>query len=82
MPRRSTEKPAPVPGTFHAEFIARLNDIEARAKACGVTLTHLCRDKEISRATPERWRLQPPKTIDAIDQLEDALRAYESAAMA
>jgi hypothetical protein len=68
------------PKTFYDDFLARLDSLESRARAAGITLTHMCRDAGIARATPDRWRKSAPKSIRAIDELEKAVVAAESAA--
>lgn len=56
-------------GSFSREFLDRLNSIEARGKACGLTLTHICRESSVARATPDRWRNKLPLTIELIDKM-------------
>ena len=65
---------------FSHQFIAKLDEIERRAKAIGITITHLCRDSGVARATPDRWRAAMPNTIDRVDALEKALEAAEEKA--
>lgn len=67
-------------GPFQQLFLKRLDTIEARAKAAGSTITHLCRESGIARATPDRWRVRPPKSVELMDQLEAALVAVEQKA--
>jgi enamine deaminase RidA (YjgF/YER057c/UK114 family) len=57
-------------GEFEKQFQNRLDNIEARGKAVGLTLTHICRDSGIARATPDRWRKDTPLSIKLMDQME------------
>ena len=63
--------------TFEGEFKRRINDIKRRAKAAGTSMTALCQETGIARATPDRWVLRAPKTIRLIDELEQALAKVE-----
>lgn len=65
--------------TFEGEFKRRINDIKQRAKAAGTSMTALCQDTGIARATPDRWAQRTPKTIKLIDELEQALIKAERA---
>lgn len=69
-----------LPGSFEAQFQARLDDIERRGKEQGLTLTHICRDSGVARATPDRWRVDTPKTITLVDELEAVVVAAEQKA--
>lgn len=51
-------------------FYAALDDIQAQAESRGMTMTSICRDLGVSRATPDRWRKQPPKTIELMEQMQ------------
>ena len=64
--------------TFEAEFKRRLNGIKQRAKAAGTSMTALCKETGVARATPDRWSARAPKTITLIDQLEKALDRIEA----
>jgi hypothetical protein len=68
--------------TFYDTFLDKLDALESRAKAVGITMTHICRDCGISRATPDRWRNAVPRTIEIIDQMEEVVRKAEEAAAA
>lgn len=63
--------------TFEGEFKRRINGIKQRAKAAGTSMTALCQETGIARATPDRWVLRAPKTIRLIDELEQALAKVE-----
>lgn len=66
--------------SFEKQFQDRLDSIERRARVAGVTLTHLCRESKLSRATPDRWRAEAPQSIKLVDKLEAALVAFEKEA--
>ena len=66
--------------TFEQVFIERLNSVEARAKKLGMTITHVCRESGVARATPDRWRANTPNTIALIDKMEAVVAAHEKAA--
>lgn len=66
--------------TFEQVFIERLNSVEARAKKLGMTITHVCRESGVARATPDRWRANTPNTITLIDKMEAVVAAHEKAA--
>lgn len=62
-------------------FHCAIDAIEADAKAVGLTLTSICRDLEVSRATPDRWRKKVPKTIEimaAMQKVVDDKRAKDA----
>lgn len=58
------------PSNFREAFYQYLNDIEHRAHAVGLTMTDLCRESGVARATPDRWRKGLPKTIQNVCDLE------------
>lgn len=68
--------------TFYDNFIEKLDEIESRAKNIGSTITEVCRDANIARATPDRWRSKAPKSIDLMVKLEKAVEAAEQKAAA
>lgn len=55
---------------FEKTFQDTLDQLEADAKREGLTLTSICRDTGVSRATPDRWRKQPPKTIEILKRMQ------------
>lgn len=69
---------APKPGTLSREFIDRLNSIEERAHKVGKTMTHICRDSGVARATPDRWRASTPLTLQLIDKMEAVVAEAEA----
>lgn len=59
--------------TFKQVFDDALDAIEADAKAHGINLTQICAATGISRATPSRWKVKPPKTIKLVTVLQQEL---------
>lgn len=66
-----------IPKGFQALFYEYLDELERRAHAQGLTLTDLCRDSKVARATPDRWRKALPKTIQNVCDLEAVVRKAE-----
>lgn len=66
-----------VPDGFDQVFYKYLDNLERRAHAVGMTLTDLCRDSGVSRATPDRWRKSLPKTIQNVCDLEAIVKKAE-----
>lgn len=64
-------------GTFEKLFNDTISDIESRAKAAGTTITQLCKDADIARATPDRWKKRAPNSVVLIDKMLKALEAAE-----
>jgi transposase-like protein len=60
---------------FSMVFTEALDAIIADGVTVGVTLTSICRQTGISRATPDRWRKTPPKTIRLLDEMQDMIDA-------
>lgn len=65
--------------TMEGAFLERLDSIESRANSIGETLTSICRQSGIARATPDRWRKNMPNSIRLLDKLESALVELEKA---
>lgn len=59
---------------FSRVFEDRVRKLEADAHQAGISLTELCRMAKVSRATPDRWRREVPKTITLVEKLEAALK--------
>jgi hypothetical protein len=55
---------------FEAVFTDTLDKLEFDAKAAGSNLTEVCREAEISRTTPDRWRIKPPATVAIMAKLQ------------
>lgn len=72
----STERPEPK--NFQEVFYRYLDDIERRANAIGLTLTDMCRESNVARATPDRWRKSLPLTIKNMCDLEAVVKDAEA----
>ncbi|NCE85273.1 hypothetical protein [Pseudomonas sp. Q1] len=72
----------PAPKNFQEVFYRYLDDMERRAHAVGLTLTDLCRESKVARATPDRWRKSLPKTIQNVCDLEAIVKNAEQTAKA
>lgn len=68
MPKEAGASPEAPP--FSTVFLQRLDDMERRALHANSSLTAICKDIGISRATPDRWRRQIPRTVEILDQME------------
>lgn len=55
---------------FKQQFNAALDQLEKDAAAVGLTLTSICRTTKVSRATPDRWRKETPKTVDILASMQ------------
>lgn len=64
---------------FEQVFRDSLDELQADAKAAGMNLTTVCKAAGVARATPDRWRQNPPKTIRVLAKMQDtvASRAAE-----
>lgn len=60
---------------FVSDFHGAIDKLEADAKEVGLTLTSICRDTGVSRATPDRWRKKIPKTVELLGQMQDLVTA-------
>lgn len=58
---------------FGEVFLERVNKIEEEAKKVGLTFTSICEIGGISRATPDRWRREMPKTIQLVELMEQII---------
>ena len=63
--------------TFERQFQSRLDKIQERGKAAGLTLTDICRLAGIARATPDRWRKQTPLSVTLVDKMESVVESAE-----
>ena len=63
--------------SFSAVFRKRVDDIERRALHAGTSLTAICKGIGISRATPDRWRREIPRTIEIVDEMERFVAGVE-----
>ena len=64
--------------SFDKDFLAKLAQIEERAKRAGSSMTDLCRRNGIARSTPDRWRKAIPKTVQIVADLEEVLKEVEA----
>ena len=55
---------------FSTVFLHRIDDIERRALSLGTSLTAICKGIGSSRATPDRWRRETPRTVEIVDEME------------
>jgi hypothetical protein len=56
---------------FDDVFKKRVAALEAEAHAVGLNFTSICKEAGISRATPDRWKRETPKTIKIISAMEE-----------
>lgn len=61
------------------EWRLRVRAIPIRAAAVGLSMAEICRSTGLARATPDRWRVRAPKTIEAMAKIEALLTAAERA---
>lgn len=66
--------------TFEQVFHEWLDDIERRGQEVGMTITHICRDSGVARATPDRWRVATPLSVTLIDKMAGVVAAAEKKA--
>lgn len=66
--------------TLSTEFQARVRALSERARKVGSSLTQVCREGAVSRATPDRWLIETPKTIELFDRLEAIVARKEAEA--
>lgn len=55
---------------FEQQFNAALDQLEKDATEVGLTLTSICRTTKVSRATPDRWRKETPKTVAILKAMQ------------
>lgn len=62
-------------------FRESLDELKEDAESVGMNLTSVCHEAGVARATPDRWKKQPPKTIRVLAKMQDtvAQRAAEKA---
>lgn len=58
---------------FVDAFKYALAGIEAGAKEAGSSITEICRETGISRTTPDRWKENPPITIELVARMQAAV---------
>ena len=62
-----------VANNFVDAFKDALAGIEAGAKEAGSSITEICRETGISRTTPDRWKENPPITIELVARMQAAV---------
>lgn len=67
--RKHTHSPAAA-GSFAALFVERLDALQAKMDLVGVSSDVICREADVSRGTPARWRRITPKTVETLTALE------------
>lgn len=72
----------PAPGSFEEAFYKRVDSIVKRGKEVGITITDICQQSGIARATPDRWREKAPLSITLVDKMERAVIAAEASHVA
>ncbi len=55
---------------IHDLFLDALEEAEKDAHAGGLSLSALCRAAGVGRATPDRWRRNPPSTIQLLSVMQ------------
>lgn len=68
----------PKQGPMEASFQEQLGNIIKRGKELGLTVTDICRDSQVARATPERWRKRTPNSVLLLDKMEAVVAAAEA----
>jgi hypothetical protein len=58
---------------FEQVFHETLDQLEEAAKKEGLTLTSICRDTGVSRATPDRWRKKVPNTVKILSEMQSVV---------
>ena len=55
---------------FTEVFNDTISKLESDAKAVGSNMTEICREAEVSRTTPDRWKANPPATVALVTKLQ------------
>jgi hypothetical protein len=58
---------------FVQVFHQALDQLEAEAREVDLTLTSICRETGVSRATPDRWRKKIPTTIQLLSDMQQVV---------
>lgn len=74
-----TDKASPNAGSFEAAFRSRMDALFLRANKAGMSVTAVCKEAGIARATPDRWRKKAPLSIQLVDQMEQVVARHEEA---
>lgn len=73
----STPPPITIAMDPQALFYEKLKNIEERAHKVGLTMTDICKQSGVARATPDRWRKELPKTIQCLQDMETVVAEAE-----
>lgn len=65
--------------TFDKIFTETLDSLETEAKDNGLNFTSICRETGISRATPDRWKRKPPKTVQLVVEMQRTIERRKKA---
>lgn len=63
-------KNKPEPGTYAAEFIARLDRLESDAALMGMSVSDIYKEAGVGVYTIMRWRGRIPQTIQIMSDME------------
>lgn len=62
--------------SFGEVFRERLENIDKSAQAAGINMTVVCKEAGVSRATPDRWKRNLPKTVEIVDMMESVVEKH------
>jgi hypothetical protein len=68
---------------FGAVFAAAVDKLHADADAAGISMSAICDDAEVSRATPNRYRrIEAPNTVITLERMQRSLEALKKSGRA
>jgi len=59
--------------TFDKVFSEELDKIREEGRAIGMSMSEICSRSGVARASPDRWRSKPPKTIQLVADMQRAV---------
>lgn len=62
-----------------AQFKEAVSKLETDAKKVGLTITSICRETGVSRATPDRWKREAPTTVQLLARMQDVVERKKRA---
>lgn len=62
-----------------AQFKDAVTRLEADAKKVGLTITAICRQTRVSRATPDRWKREAPTTVQLLAKMQGVVEERKKA---
>lgn len=62
-----------------AQFKEAVSKLETDAKKVGLTITSICRETGVSRATPDRWKREVPTTVQLLARMQDVVERKKRA---